>query len=166
MKKINLAIIAITFCSLIGCTSEDSDSRPQDVTTSNIVTILNEIVEDNAQSNDFISFDLNRTNDGDYLIKEQSFIEKNFVSEFSLEYDKEINSHISLQFNAGRSPAKVCCSIDGNEQGCTTCESGEEQGSCVGSLITDCLSDGDCGTVCPQRVIYNPKTKEFIIILI
>lgn len=162
MKNIALLLLAIILQVVIGCSSEDNSLETNEDTSSNLIISLNNIIEENSQNENFMEYDLYSNEDGTITIISESTIERNFTSEFAQAYDKGSNTSVSVQMTQ-RGPVTVCCSMNGENQGCATCPSGEGQGGCVASLITACLSDGGCGTVCPQRMVYDPTQREFII---
>lgn len=162
MKNSALLLLAIILQVVIGCSSEDDSLVTSEDTSSNLIISLNNIIEENSQNENFMEYDLYSNEDGTITIISESTIERNFTSEFAQAYDKGLNTSVSVQMTQ-RGHGTVCCSVNGEEQSCSTCPSGEGQGGCVGSLISACLSDEGCGTICAQRMVYNPKQKEFII---
>lgn len=164
MKNLSFAFIAITFLLLLGCSSEEDNLDTNVDTTSNLITMLNEIVTENSGNNNFIQFDLANITDSNFELINPKQIIRNRHSETYQSYKKGINSTTIRFTTQNRVGLTVCCTHDGENYECSTCADTPGQGICVLEAINACTDNEGCSVVCPSKLVYDPQKEEFVIL--
>lgn len=157
----NLFIICSIFgFTLLSCTTETSDH--QNDTDVDFIGELRRITEDNLMETDFIQFDLTMTSNNDYSLSEPVIVERNRISETYNSFKKN-QSSISIAISNATRSLTVCCTNDGETYDCVICEDGPSQSLCMLRALNSCTDGGGCGVVCPNKMVYDALSKEFII---